>query len=251
MYRKIKSHILLPKFILKNFVDDNGSLHCFNVAKNSYNLSRPSSFNTQEGRHSEDMENFLNAEIEAPLSSTLAELKKILRGQKTSYRFYADVFMKYLGALFARSPELVDSVYENLVGFGLFTQQQLNDIIVGDAYNLAVNDSDFENIYMQIMFNNSLREFVLPVSGVCVYGKAKIKTEAPHYVVILHPRIAVDIQAQATQTIMTVNSVDLLYVDLINQFSRLQCKGDLIASNDYILNYVTGVGAELYNKTKS
>ena len=165
MSKEIKSHILLPKFILKNFADSNGSLHCYHIAKNSFYLSRPSSYNTQVGRHSEDMENFLNVEIEAPLSSALAELKKWLRGQTTTYHFYADVFMKYLWALLARSPEMVDDTNKNLMKFGTSTQQQLNDIIVGEAYNLAQNDTDFANVRMQIILNTNLREFVLPASG--------------------------------------------------------------------------------------
>lgn len=249
MSKEIKSHILLPKFILKNFADSNGSLHCYDIAKNSFYLSRPSSYNTQVGRHSEDMENFLNVEIEAPLSSALAELKKWLRGQTTTYHFYADVFMKYLWALLARSPEMVDDTNKNIMKFGTSTQQQLNDIIVGEAYNLAQNDTDFANVRMQIILNTNLREFVLPASGACTYFH--VKDESTHFVIILHPRIAIDIQTQTPHTTMAIGTIDLRYVDLINQFSFLQCKKDLIASNDAILRYVTGEGAELYKKAIS
>lgn len=246
MSKEIKSHILLPKFILKNFADTNGSLHCFSAIKNKLYLSRPASYNTQEGRHSENMESFLNSEIEAPLSNALAELKKWLRGQTTTYHFYADVFMKYLWALLARSPEMVDDTNKNLMKFGVSTQQQLNDIIVGEAYNLAQSDTDFANCRLQIMLNTNLREFVLPASGACTYFN--VKDESKHFVIILHPRIAIDIQAQTPQTTMVVVTVGLWYVDLMNQFSFLQCKKDLIASNDAILRYVTGEGAELYKK---
>lgn len=249
MDKEIKSHILLPKFILKNFADDNGFLHCYDVVKNSFRLSKPSSYNTQAGRHSEDMENFLNTEIEAPLSNALAELKKWLRGQTTTYHFYADVFMKYLWALLARSSEMVDETNINLRKFALSTQQQLNDIIVGEAYNLAQNDPDFANVRMQIILNTNLREFVLPASGACTYFH--VKEESTHFVVISHPRIAIDIQTQTPHTTMVIGTVDLWYVDLMNQFSFLQCKKDLIASNDAILRYVTGEGAELYKKAIS
>lgn len=239
MSKEIKSHILLPKFILKNFADTNGSLHCFSATKNKLYLSRPASYNTQEGRHSENMENFLNSEIEAPLSNALAELKKWLRGQTTTYHFYADVFMKYLLALLARSPEWVDRAKENVITTGGLTQQQLNDLIVVNAYNIANKDTNYVNTHMEILFNNNFREFVLPASGVCTYIEGK--TKAKHFVIILHPRIAVDIQTQTTQTTMTAQLVGSRYVDLINQFSLSQCKDDLIASNDEIFRYLTGV----------
>ncbi len=63
----MNSHVLIPKCILKNFQDDNHSLHCFDVVNNIYCLKRADNLYTEFNHYSKEVEKFLSDKIESPI----------------------------------------------------------------------------------------------------------------------------------------------------------------------------------------
>ena len=64
----INSHIILPKFLLKNFEIDH-SFWYYDI--DGYYIAKgyASSFNTEKGYYSEEMEQILNSTVETPFSN--------------------------------------------------------------------------------------------------------------------------------------------------------------------------------------
>ena len=66
----INSHIVLSKFLLKNFEIDH-SFWYYDIDKDVVAKGHASSFNTEKGYYSDETELMLNREIETPFSKLL------------------------------------------------------------------------------------------------------------------------------------------------------------------------------------
>lgn len=64
----IKSHVQMPKFMLKRFVNEEKYFYYYDVANESISKGYPKTLNTRLGFYSSDMEKLLSQKVEEPFS---------------------------------------------------------------------------------------------------------------------------------------------------------------------------------------
>ena len=71
----VNSHIQIPKFILKNFADQNGTLFQLDAKSMQITPGRAKSLNTKKGYFSNEIEEMMERFFETPFSKVLKSLQ--------------------------------------------------------------------------------------------------------------------------------------------------------------------------------
>ena len=80
---EVNSHIQLPRFILKNFMNTAGKVNHLNLEDCSLHALGPKQLGVQKGYYSKDMEQYLCRQIEQPFSVLVDSVNTYIRqGEK-------------------------------------------------------------------------------------------------------------------------------------------------------------------------
>lgn len=169
-----KSHILMPHFLLKKFVDHENTLYYIDCKTDAVRKGRAKTFFTQEGYYSDHMEAWLNKNIESKVATLISFLERTKFEDKEEISFdYVDFAYRHLYALLARAPYLIEVINNNSVFFQFSPAEDQHQMAVQDIFRRLWNDRYFQDGYTVGFVNNISEEsFVLATSGVCVtdYG---------------------------------------------------------------------------------
>ena len=107
----INSHIVLPKFLLKNFEIDH-SFWYYDIDKDVVAKGHASSFNTEKGYYSDGVEQTLNSEVETPFSNLLNEYSNSIRGDDEFEMSLNDILCikRFFYSFLCRNPQMVEIV---------------------------------------------------------------------------------------------------------------------------------------------
>ncbi len=237
------SHRVLSKFLLKRFTDAKRMIHYYDIEKRKIESEYPKTFNTEPNFFSAKIEKFLSDNIEKPSSDLFILMQRIItqniqdtRSHDSTYA--RGVIIKYYANLLVRSNQMQKHVKEACL-FDFENEQILHDVSVYSGYHYAVADLEryfAESIISLIYIPNEQREFILPSCGYYTF----LKNCEEHYIIIIDPKIAIDItrHAEPTNTMNISNSV----IDHMNRIAfehQLNLKeGQLIARNKELLEKI-------------
>ncbi len=237
------SHRVLSKFLLKRFTDAKRMIHYYDIEKQKIESEYPKTFNTEPNFFSAEIEKFLSDNIEKPSSDLFILMRRIItqniqdtRSHDSTYA--RSVIIKYYANLLVRSNQMQKHVKEACL-FDFENEQILHDVSVYSGYNYAVADLERHfagSLISLIYISNEQREFILPSCGYYTF----LKNSEEHYIIIIDPKIAIDItrHAEPTDTMYISNSV----IDHMNKIAfehQLNLKeGQLIARNKELLEKI-------------
>ena len=171
--KPINSHIQIPRFILKQFVDPAyGKVHFFDL-KNGF-IARQSArrLGVSKGYYSEEVEGYLNLNYEQPLSIIICSLYPLINNETDVITVYSSndlesIVKQYVSVLMVRSNLALQSFYENSKTAMLFDEQTNHDSLVIFGTNTGGSGvaSVLKDTSLQLIINDSNRKFVIPRNG--------------------------------------------------------------------------------------
>lgn len=163
---KMNSHVLIPKCVLRCFVDDNvNKVYCYENKENYIRSTSPKSINTERDYFSKECEKFLNNNIETKLGRVLKYLKEQKAGIfKMDVRYY-EVILLYARSLVFRSKLFKNNLQAKGVFDGGFSEQEKNDISIALGYKESNEMQLFSEKHMGFIYAGENAEFVLPSKG--------------------------------------------------------------------------------------
>lgn len=163
----MKSHIRIPKCVLKRFEDENNFLFILDTEKNTINRGHAKSVNTQVDYYSEKVEAQLNEEIETPLGKILQEIEQIeLSDPKFSLTEEQwNVIKQYTYALLARSKRLHELITEKRKFSYLHSEESNHDSAFLISQDILLGKNEFGEHFITLLNNFTNIPFVLPLCG--------------------------------------------------------------------------------------
>ena len=231
---EIRSHVLLPKFILQRFTNADNFFFVYDPVANVIKRSGPKQFNVERGYYAPDFERYLNKNIESAFSSTLCKIEIFLRERADAVFIKRNTIMEYFYSLFGRSPDLHRHLTEDPFLSLVYSQQELHCLATEGGMQEAKRDFKDMHSDIAIINNTTTIDFVLPASGICAFPS----DEQESYYLILSPKLAIRICSpgedrvavgrMSADNIMCINRVSI-------QHEKLK-KGKIIVANKNLLN---------------
>lgn len=167
----MKSHIQMPKCILKNFTNENNHFFCYDVISKQVSKGHPKSLNTSPDFYSLEMEDFLSNYIEKPFSEIIKIMDKIA---KTTCYFELtkndiNKIINFARALLVRNPLLIEEATQSSRLIHLKDQQTKNSNAVLGGLTVAANDKLFDNFFPTVLNNQTSVPLFLPILGIYEY----------------------------------------------------------------------------------
>lgn len=209
--RNRNSHIIIPKFILKNFDNENGSLYQMDVYDMRINLGHSKTINTRKGYYTDSTEEYLNASYEKPFAD---QIKRIICWDFSNLYPITEEFIitakRFICSLFFRDPQMFDNIQSKSTIFQ-FCHVKKEDR--ADLPVLAMSQEDYTFVFDKYMLvfaqTEGTSSFVLPLSGLYnatfFNSSAMIMPVAPHFALVL-------IDKDAEKHIVTNESVRVLRI---------------------------------------
>ena len=163
----INSHIVLPKFLLKNFEIDH-SFWYYDIDKDFVAKGHASSFNTEKGYYSDETELILNSEIETPFSNLLNKYRPSILGDNEFEMSLNDVLCikRFFYSFLCRNPQMVEIVKNKSAFYQLLTETDQH----GYAATVGIRDGErmglFKEYDVTFFINQTEIPFVLPNCGI-------------------------------------------------------------------------------------
>ena len=162
----INSHIILPKFLLKNFEIDH-SFWYYDI--DGYYIAKgyASSFNTEKGYYSEEMEQILNSTVETPFSNLLKRYRSSVRDDDEFEMSTDDIqFIKrFFYSLLCRNPQMVEQVKKSSVFFQFLPETDQHDYAAFAGIMEGEQQDLFKEYDATFFVNRTEIPFVLPNCG--------------------------------------------------------------------------------------
>jgi len=173
--RKIKSHIQMPKFMLRQFENEKHELFYFDVDSGEIICGRAKSINVKEEYYSENVEGILSQAIERPFSQVIHYLEKIDFDARsfTVDPGIIETTKTFLNALLARNPNTFQKTQEVSVFLQFLDRQSQHDISVLTCINEASKLGFFDKMHLTFTVNKTMIPFVLPLCGFYWYNGGK------------------------------------------------------------------------------
>ena len=162
----VNSHIQLPKFILNYFRCPNGHVSYLSLNDLQLHSCAPKKLGTQKGYYSEEMEQYLNKQIENPFSRLVAEVIASLEQGKASLVLPFDIdtiCKRYITAAAYRSGKAYTDYLKESQTASLCDDQTNHDELL--FFSTRMNNGVFpglETARMLVLVNQTERQFVVP-----------------------------------------------------------------------------------------
>ena len=167
----IKSHIQMPKFILKRFVNDQNYFYHYDVVSGIISKGFPKSLNTQLNFYSSDMEKLLSKNIEEPFSKIAKFIDQIGCENTTFYinQEQYNAILNYARSLLVRNPSLIEEAKKASNFSSLLKSEDQNSIAIYYGFQKAKEDKLFSDYFPTFLINKTSTPFVLPLLGMYEY----------------------------------------------------------------------------------
>ena len=174
----MKSHMQMPKCVLKQFTIKEGTLknklYLYDFNTKDFRLSTPDGVNTCEGGYRDEVENELSGKIESPLGRLIAFVKseEFEKQQFSLSKNLNEAIYNYIYALIARSPQMLQQVKEQSIFSDLYTEQDFRSLTVLMGLMTANEEKLFKKYTPTFFMNNSNVPFILPLCGAYAVGNS-------------------------------------------------------------------------------
>ena len=169
----VNSHIQIPKFILKRFMNNKyKALYYVCGDDEEIKKSTPKSFNVEKGYYSDDMEIYLNKEIENKVSKLVCSIEaqrdKIIKEEYNinDYFDFENITKKYVYSLIARNKDENDKIKKDYLDIRTIGKENLIDFSTRIKIEKAFEANLLADYSVTLYFNQTNIPFVLPVDGI-------------------------------------------------------------------------------------
>lgn len=237
--KEINSHIQMPRCVLKRFENDHHSFFYYDVTKNIIGSNgHAKTTNTQLGYYSEEVEHYLNDNVEAPFSKVLQFVEQT--------DFDAPVFQvnndfstnvkSFVYALIARDPALLSQINGNSVFYQFLQKQSQHDFAAVEGIRLAQENGFFDTYNVTFSVNKTKKPFVLPVCGIYSY---KFR-DVIHINLPITPQTAITLlDTQGLPTLIKNDVVSMYLIEeelIVNRFNELAFRAQRNAGWGYVVS---------------
>ena len=162
----VNSHVQIPNCILKHFRSSNGKVFYYDIKTQLIRSTASGKLGVEFGYYSDAIENYLNQEIETPISKLITKILPFSLGKVQSFQLSYEMeytFKKYITAAIARSNQSNELLYKYSYTAFLVDEQINHDDLVfaSTQYNGGIHPK-IEKSKMFIVINRSNRKFVVP-----------------------------------------------------------------------------------------
>jgi hypothetical protein len=205
------SHIQIPNFILKQFRSPNGQVLHLDLDNNRIRSCSSKKLGTEYGYYSDEIEDYLNKEIENPFSDYVAQIIRFVKDgiEKTHLPIkIEDVCKKYVTSAIYRSRYVMDYNFKNSFIAFMLNEQTIHDQMVffGTQENNGILPP-LQSHKMTVIINKSTREFVAPRN--CWYC---ISSEGAQCVILpISPHCALELAPEGSSCICHNGGIDRLF----------------------------------------
>lgn len=192
MHGTMNSHIQIPRFLLRNFEDQEGTLYQLDAKSMIINRGHARTINTKKGYFSNEIENMMQQYFESPFSKLLKSIQN--PDSDTSHYDVPDDFekiiKKFVLLTMARTPEMYESIVSNAVyaRFVSVNEDDKADIAVETCMTLGV-ETVFDSFTIAFLHNRSVVPFVLPICGLYnapfMRHSCMVYPMTPHFAILL------------------------------------------------------------------
>lgn len=206
----VNSHIQMPKCVLKRFENQNHRFYYYDVEKGIIGSNgHAKTTNTQFGYYSEEVEKYLNDNIEAPFAKVLQFVDNTdfdELGFVISPEFQYNV-KSFVYALIARDPSITSKVDEYSIFWHLLSAQDQHNYAAIQGINLAQESGFFDPFIVTFSVNKTKKPFVLPMCGIYSY----ILHDAIHVNLPVSPQVAITLVEQKCMTELINDDIAAMY----------------------------------------
>lgn len=195
---KIRSHVQVPSFILKQFMDVDNRIWYLDLTDMSIKKTGPRLLGTKKGLYSSKTEQLLSVKIEAPLSQACTELFKFISNglgdiDRIKNIEKVDLALRryIIHSFVSRSDSSFDSIKNSTLGNGV-TFNSRNDFVF-ETVNLTMLDYLFADYKFNFFVNTTDRKFVIPRNCAFLFADSTglewfAAPISPTCLVVLYPR---------------------------------------------------------------
>ena len=250
----VNSHIQMPKCVLKRFENQNHSFYYYDVEKGIIGSNgHAKTTNTQFGYYSEEVEKYLNDNIEAPFAKVLQFVDTTDfddLGFVISPEFQNNV-KNFVYALIARDPSITSKVDEYSIFWNLLTEQSKHNFAAVKGAELAQEQGFLDSFIVTFSINKTEKPFVLPMCGIYSY----MLRDTRHVNLPVSPKMAITLAEQKGMPRLLNDNVVAMYaieeetiVDRLNGWAfQTQCN----AGWGYVVSPEKNVLEELLKTVKT
>lgn len=261
MSEKLNSHIVVPKCVLRQFVDDKYFLYQYDKNKVRHprepliSHGHPDTVNTEYGYYSKEVEHILSNNIESPIGKVIRFINEN-HFKEPSFAFsteYQQTIREYIWALLSRSQNMLTSIKGNSIYFQFMTKQNQHDYAVTSGLIFSQEKNLFSEYGITFLVNKTSNPFILPLCGVFSY----CQNEKRMIFVPLSPYLSVVLVDASWIQENTNNGITKMMcvlnptvLDSINQYAciyEMQNGVGIVVSNnrcylnDIVKSYLNGV----------
>lgn len=168
MERTINSHIQIPRFILKNFANQQGTLFQLDAKTMQINRGFAKSINTKKGYFSNEVEEMMQHCFETPFSILLNWVRKHEFASvnsdisKESWK----IVKSFVLLTMARTPKMYENIVANTVytRFAAVNEEEKADLAVQIC--MEIEETVLDTFTITFFYNTSSIPFVLPLCGI-------------------------------------------------------------------------------------
>lgn len=186
----IKSHIQMPKFMLRRFESPSSELWCYDVKQNKSGIKGyAKSINREAGYYSEGIEKYLHDHVEDPFSRFLQKMGDIDFSVEIMDKFSTDeeTVNTFILSLMMRSPNFIADMDKHSFVWSLLKEQEKHDYAVKQGLEFAKSMKFLDDFYLSFIHNMTSYPFVLPTCGVYSFRLKNIR----HIILPVSPQMAV------------------------------------------------------------
>lgn len=238
----------MPRCVLKRFENECHSFFYYDVTKGIIGSNgHAKTMNTQLGYYSNEVEHYLNDNIEAPFSKVLQFVDQT--------DFDAPVFQvnndfstnvkPFVYALIARDPRLLSQINGNSLFYQFLPKQSQHDFAAVEGIRLALENGLLDAYDVTFWVNKTKKPFVLPMCGIYLY-KSK---DVIHINLPITPQIAITLlESKGLPTLIKNDVISMYLIEeelIINYFNGLAFRTQCNAGWGYVVSPEKNVLEEL------
>lgn len=168
----VKSHIQMPRCVLKRFENAKNHLYYYDVEHDFIGTNgHAKSINRQQDYYSADVERYLSDNVEQPFSKVLQFVENVDFDADSFYvnNEFDKSVKTFVHSLFARDPQLLAVIQRKSVFFQFLSEQTRHNFAAIEGMNIAREKGLFSDYVATFTVNKTNTPFVLPICGLYSY----------------------------------------------------------------------------------
>lgn len=163
----MNSHILIPKCVLKKFVNDKQYYFKYDIITDKITKAYPKTTNTAPDYFSPKMEKDLSEKIERPLTQLYKYYENFDFDCTESYldEDTKIIALNYARSLITRNPSFFDFTKNNAIYIQFMSEQNQHDLVVDYSMDSRICGDLFQNIDVSFIINKTQTPFILISNG--------------------------------------------------------------------------------------